>query len=106
MCYKHLARRYKSRHLIKYRYNIAKQSAKSRGIEWSLTYEEFAQFCEDTGYLKGSGKSRENLTMDRIDPSKGYSVRNLRVLPHYLNSKLGAIYGAYLGLIERRRCSS
>ena len=104
ICNKHASARFKELHPIKYRYNIAKQSAKSRGIEWNLSYEEFEKFCTETGYLRNSGKTRDKLTIDRIDPTQGYHYRNLRAIPHFMNSKLGAIYGAYLGMIERRRC--
>lgn len=104
MCHKHAAHLYKEKHPIKYRYNIAKQSAKWRKIEWNLSYEEFAKFCEETGYLKNSGKTRDKLTIDRIDPTQGYHYKNIRAIPHHMNSRLGAIYGAYLGMIERRRC--
>lgn len=97
-CYTCLSRRHKELNPIAYRFNIAKQSAKSRGIAWELTIDQYTDFCVRTGYLEGSGKTRQSLTIDRIDPTHGYREDNIRCIPHWMNDRLGAIYGAYMRL--------
>ena len=61
-------------------YRSLKSSAKRRGIDFSLTYDEFVEFDKQTGYVASKGQSAECLSVDRIDPTKGYEVGNIRAL--------------------------
>lgn len=69
------------------RYRALKLSAKRRNIQVYLTYSEFKQFCLRTEMIP------LGLSVDRIDPTKGYSLDNMRVLTFSENSSLGGVYG-------------
>ena len=65
---------------VRYAFQQVKRSADMRGIPFNLTFEEFQEFDKQTGYVNSKGTGTESLTIDRIDPSKGYEVGNIRAL--------------------------
>lgn len=89
-CHKHHARDYKSRHPIRYLYNIKKQRAKERGIAWAWSFEDFRDFVKATGYMEKRGRLQASMTIDRIDPRRGYAADNVQILTHSENSSKGA----------------
>ena len=80
LCFRHAMQKFKESRPETYYFNNLKQNAKRRGHEFNLTLEEFKIFCHVTGYLKGKGRSSSSLSIDRIDPSKGYQLDNIQVL--------------------------
>lgn len=58
---------------------------------FDLTLEEFEYICRTTGYLTRVGIHANELHLDRIDPTKGYTVSNLQVLTCADNSRKGSI---------------
>ena len=75
------------RNPAKYAFRQLKISASKRAIPFTLTFEEFEEFDRRTGYVAGKGRDAESLTVDRIDPAKGYSFDNIRAMTHEANSK-------------------
>jgi hypothetical protein len=65
---------------LKYAFRNIRRSAQGRNIPFLLTLDEFQDFCQRTGYLSKKGKEFEDLTIDRIDPSKPYQADNIRAL--------------------------
>lgn len=61
------------------------QSARKRKIPFNLTFEQFKQFADATGYFARVGRDRDSLTIDRIDSSKPYELGNIRVLTYRAN---------------------
>lgn len=55
-------------------------SARKRGIPFNLTFKQFEEFDQQTGYVDLKGKQSEDLTIDRIDSDKPYEVGNIRAL--------------------------
>lgn len=88
-CAKHRKRYQKENNPIMYVYGYLKQNARRRGKAFDLTLPEFGKFCQETGYLDGRGKLKKSLTIDRIDPTKGYSIDNIQVLSLSDNSRKG-----------------
>lgn len=86
LCPKHLKRRAKEINPASYFYSILRQNAKRRGKEFLLTIEEFKGFCEKTNYLKVKGRYSRSKTIDRIDPSKGYSIDNIQIMSNKANA--------------------
>ena len=86
VCYKCFRKNWRERHPIRYLYANLKTNAKRRGKEFLLTFEEFHQFCIDTGYDKLKGTSACDLSVDRIDSSKGYFKENIRAITVSENS--------------------
>lgn len=81
-CY---VRHWRLNNLVKYCYNNLKGNAKRRGMEFTITVEDFKAFCYQYNYIGGRGRSMEGLTVDRIDQDKGYIPGNLQALTNKEN---------------------
>lgn len=89
-CPKHHHQALKARDVVSYMYSYKKQRAKARGIDWSLTLDEFRAFCEANGYHRKSGRFGRAASIDRIDPTQGYHIGNIRQISYSANSRKGA----------------
>lgn len=61
-------------------YGAQRDKARRRGIKFLLTFEQWWSVVEPSGYMDGRGRLRHCLHIDRIDPSKGYEMGNVRVI--------------------------
>lgn len=68
-----------------YVFETVRASARKRGIDFKLTFEEFQEFDRQTGYVASVGRESESLTIDRIDTTKGYQLNNIRALTYKEN---------------------
>ena len=57
-----------------------KSNAKSRGIVWSLTLEQFKEIVAQQDYMDNKGCTKQCLHLDRIDSTKGYELSNLQII--------------------------
>lgn len=89
-CSKHRHRYNKHNNYAKYTFNLLKSNARSRNKAFSLTFKQFLKFCADTDYLERKGRRPTSLTIERMDPLKGYEEGNIRALDHLSNSTKGA----------------
>lgn len=89
-CWKCRSRRLKENRPWTYVLNMLRHSARKRNLPFSLTVDEFKDFCLKTGYLERRGNKPDDLTIDRIDWNDGYHIWNIRVLTHAENSGQGA----------------
>lgn len=80
----------KERRPATYTLNMLRHSARKRKLPFTITLAEFEKFCAETGYLEKRGNKPDDLTIDRIDWNKGYSIGNLQVKTHAENSAQGA----------------
>jgi hypothetical protein len=80
LCSKHRARAYKLKNPEAYTFNVLRSNAKRRGVAFDLTLPEFTLFCMNTNYIEGKGKKGGSMSIDRIDPSVGYTVENIQIL--------------------------
>ena len=86
LCHKHYARKRREDDPIGTRYNQFKGNAKKRHKDFTITLEQFRQFCKDTGYLINKGKRGKNATIDRIKNKYGYHIWNIQLLTLRQNS--------------------
>lgn len=86
LCHRCAKALYKSRHPDKYFYQKLRGNAQRRGKKFNLTFNEFLEFCNKTGYLEKKGKNPDSYCIDRIDNSKGYSYDNIRVVSLSINT--------------------
>lgn len=84
-CHKCRTREYKERHPVKYAFHVLKKNAKRRGKEFSLTFEQFSEFCHETKLLTKRGIWAESWTIDRIDEDRGYHIDNIQILTNSEN---------------------
>lgn len=80
ICEKCKSRLLKERHPVTYFFNALRNNARRRGKEFTLTMEEFKEFCEKTGYLGKKGKNGSDFSIDRKDHTKGYTKDNIQTL--------------------------
>jgi len=90
ICWKCKNRIYRENHPLHYEYLELRKRARRRGKGFTLTEDEFKQFCEMTNYLQEKGIYKDNCSVDRIDSTKGYSFDNIRKVTVSVNSKLNA----------------
>lgn len=86
ICHRHREHRYKAKHLDTYTLNKLRQSARRRGIDFTLTLDEFRGFCARTNYLLLKGRSKEKATIGRINHDEGYHWWNIQLETNSLNS--------------------
>lgn len=79
-CDKCTSRRWRLNNPLKSAFKDLKKSARHRGIPFTLTLQEFDDFCLRSGYLAFKGCAPTALHVDRIDPTKGYSADNIQAL--------------------------
>lgn len=85
-CARHAHRYRKIKDPVGYVYDLLKCNARRRGKPFTLTMDEFRQFCLDTDYMRLRGKTGKSASIDRIDNSKGYEIGNIRILSLSENS--------------------
>ena len=88
-CWKCRSRMLKERRPATYVLNAMRASARKRNLPFTITHEQFAAFCRETNYLELRGTKQNDLTINRKDHSKGYTIDNIEAIPHYLNSRMG-----------------
>lgn len=91
---------YAHRHPNRRLWSVAKQRAKKRGVDFSISYEDVVvpEVCPVLGMklVLGVGTSGrqggnpDSPSLDRIDPSRGYVPGNVWVISHLANSMKGA----------------
>lgn len=86
-CPKCSSRRFKEKHPLKYFFHHLRARARERGISFSLTYSDYAEFCLKTDYHLLKGKTSLCLSIDRMDVKKGYSKDNIRAITVSANCK-------------------
>ena len=77
---------------VKACYNNLKAHAKKRGKQFTITLEDFREFCIKTPYMAGKGKTADSYHVDRIDEALGYVPGNLQVLTNRENFKKYLVY--------------
>ncbi len=88
LCPKCRSRRWKDRNPLRYFFGKLKNRARERGKEFSLTFDEYKQFCAATDYDKLKGKTKYSLSINRKNPSRGYHFDNIEAITLSLNSRL------------------
>ena len=86
-CHRHNHVNQKNVNPASYTYMLLKCNAKRRCKVFTLTLEEFKEFCAETNYLALKGITKTKMSIDRIDASKGYEKGNLQMLSVSANIK-------------------
>lgn len=65
---------------VNFKGNAAKRPWKgSIGIPFTVTLQEFRDFCQRTGYIIKKGMRGMNCTLDRIENKEGYHIWNIQI---------------------------
>jgi len=70
---------------IRIAYTSLKNHAKERGKDFSLTLNQFKEFCVKSNYLNCKGIEKFSYHIDRIDERKGYEIGNIQLLTNTEN---------------------
>ncbi len=68
------------RHPLRYVYNNWKNNARRRGIEFTVTLEQFTKFAEKNNYVRKRGRTPKSMTIDRIVEGEGYHANNIQAI--------------------------
>ena len=76
---------------VKYSYyTLRTNTIRRKGAHFfALTLEEFRQYCYETDYIAGKGRTRLSHTVDCIDPTMGYFIGNIQPRTLAANAKKG-----------------
>ena len=83
-CY---ARTWDAAHPLNRLFRNLKAHAKARRKSFTLTFEDFEAVAIASGYHEHHGATADGLTVDRIDPARGYEVDNIQFLTNSANAK-------------------
>jgi len=89
LCHKHYHRQMKERDPVAQRYMQFRSKSKYRGIENSVTLEEFRKFCVDNDYIVKKGNRGKRCTIDRRCNIHGYHIWNMQILTLRRNASKG-----------------
>ncbi len=65
---------------VKYAYLNLKHNAKKRGVLFTITFEEFKDWCVKVKYIGFAGRNADSLTIDRRHNDIGYHIDNIQVM--------------------------
>ena len=97
VCYSCRYKMSKDKNPMKLAYRSLRGHAKERGKEFSITFEEFKQFCVKSDYITKRGIGKHSYHIDRIEETKGYVAGNLQLLTNSENIKK---YIRFIGISE------
>ena len=80
LCTTHAKQLTRASNPVKDAYDNLKANARRRRKVFTLTLEQFAEWATTTGYMDKKGRQRHRYHIDRIDPSKGYTIDNIQPL--------------------------
>lgn len=81
LCSVHDLRKWRAQHPERAVYKALRDHARSRGIVFEITFEEFMEVAKDFPFHCEKPKERKDyLSIDRIDPRKGYVLGNIQAL--------------------------
>lgn len=80
ICYGCKSRKWVAKNRIAKCWHNIKRSAKKRDIPFLITLAEFKKLIKGTGYVENAGRLSNDLTIDRIIPTLGYTYDNLQVI--------------------------
>ena len=85
LCHKHYARKIRVVDPVGSRYNQFKNNAIRRNKPFTITIDQFREFCTKTGYIITKFKRGRNATIDRINNNLGYHIDNIQLLTQSQN---------------------
>jgi hypothetical protein len=71
---------YRAKYPMKAAYQNLRSNAKRRRKEFSITFEDFALFCQRTQYITYKGKKKDSYSIDRPKNHLGYTLDNMSIL--------------------------
>lgn len=86
-CSMHTQREYVKNHPERAYLHHLRKSAKKRGIECTITFEELAAFLKGKNFFAKTGLKKNSATIDRVESHRGYAAGNLQIVTRSHNSQ-------------------
>jgi hypothetical protein len=80
MCSTHRSQKCRANDPVRYAFYNLKASAKRRNIVFTITIEQFRDWCRKVKYIGFAGRSSTSFTIDRIHNDIGYHIDNINVM--------------------------
>ncbi len=81
LCHRHHAIKYRAEHPEWAAYKTLRDNAKTRGIVFTITFEQFMDVAKDFPFHKQKPKLfKDYLSIDRIEARRGYEPGNIQAL--------------------------
>ena len=87
LCHKHYRRKRNELDPVYIRYENFKHNALRRGKEFTITVEEFRNFCIKNNYIISKGRRGRRCTIDRLCNVHGYHIWNIGIKTLIANIK-------------------
>lgn len=87
ICHKHKSQRWREQSPIVALFHRCKGRAKTRGIAFLLTVEQFTAFCLETSYHILKGRGKDDASIDRIRGNEPYEAGNIQIRSVGFNSR-------------------
>lgn len=72
---------------VRYAFNNLRNRAKQRGVIFTITLDQFRDWCTKVIYIGFAGRSSESYTIDRRYNDIGYHIDNIQVMTKGKNIK-------------------
>ena len=82
-------KRWKKNNYLRYCYDYLMANARRRNKIFTLTFDDFVQFCIETNYDKLKGKTSLSMSIDCKIQRLGYTKTNIRAITLSENSSKG-----------------
>jgi hypothetical protein len=82
-------REWRANNPVRDAFNNLKASARRRRKAFTIAYDDFAVWCQQTGYHEMRGRLANEVQVDRIDPHGGYTIDNIQTLTCSANTAKG-----------------
>ena len=65
---------------VRYAFNNLRNRAQQRGVLFTITLDQFRDWCSKVTYIGFAGRSAESYTIDRKHNDVGYHIDNIQVM--------------------------
>jgi len=80
-CSKCRSKKYREANPVKYAFNNLRNRARQRGVLFTITFEDFKEWCVKINYIgMAKGRGANSFTVDRRHNDVGYHLDNIQVL--------------------------
>lgn len=87
LCSTHRSQKCRQADPVKAAFNALRNNAKRRDILFTITLDQFRDWCVKVSYIGHKGRAATSYTVDRIHNDIGYHIDNIKVLTKSENVK-------------------
>lgn len=89
ICHSCESRKKREKNPMRAAFEALRFNSRRRGKKFDITFEQFKEFCYETAYMAGKGRTKQSFTVDCEINELGYTYGNLRNRSKSINSSKG-----------------